>query len=355
MFRSVLTPSFLRAGFNRALFLCIAAICAVTVNGQSRRGVDMDANNVGNGGSATITGRIYYPGGRPFDQRVQVRLQSLNGEQISFSNENGAFTFARLAPGTYYIQLDAGKEYEPVKETAEIMGQRRNSISSGQIVPIYINLKLKVTAVERAGIVDASLAGVPEAAVALYKEAKALGQSGEREKAIELLEQAIEKYPGFMLAYNEKGFQYLQLNQPQKAIEPLEAAIKLSPEAFAPRVNYGAALLQTGRFIGSILELRRALESRESSCYAHICLGVAYLNIGFSVDAERELARALQIGGEESIVAHRYLGGLYAERGDKLRAADELETYLRLSPKTHEAEHIRNVIDALRKGSEAKK
>jgi tetratricopeptide (TPR) repeat protein len=245
--------------------------------------------------------------------------------------------------------LDAGKEYEPVREPAEIIGQRRNSSGSGQVVPVYINLKLKATVVEKAGTIDASLADVPEDGRALYREAKTLGQNGEREKAIELLGRAIEKYPNFMLAYNEKGVQYLLLGRAQKAIEPLEAAIKLSPGAFAPRVNYGAALFQTGRFISSILELRRAVENHESSCYAHIYLGLAYLNTELYEDGERELRRALQIGGDESIVAHRYLGGLYAERGDKMRAADEFETYLRLSPKTPETERFRRIVDSLRR------
>jgi len=330
-------------------------VWAVGINGQSRRGVDMEANNVGNGGSATIMGHIYYPGGRPFDQRVAVRLQSLNGEQISFSNENGAFTFARLSPGTYSIQLDAGKEYETARETVQILGQRRSSIGTGEIVPVYINLKLKVTAVEKAGTVDASLAGVPEAALRLYKEARVLAQNGDRIGAISMLDKAIEKYRDFMLAYNEKGFQYLQLEQPQRAIEPLEAALRLQPAAFTPRVNYGVALLQSGRVIGSILELRQALDGHDSSSRAHLYLGVAYLNVDLNADAERELGRVLELGGGESIVAHRYLGGLYARQGDRARAAEELETYLRLSPTTAEADHIRKIIDGLRKASEAKK
>jgi len=350
-----LSPSQIRAYVYRACVLSIAMIWGLAVNGQSRRGIDMEANNVGNGGSATITGHIYYPGGRPFDQRVAVRLQSLNGEQISFSNENGAFTFARLSPGTYSIQLDAGKDYETARETVQILGQRRSSIGTGEIVPVYINLKLKASTVEKAGTVDANLAGVPDAALKLYKQARALAQNGDRSGAIALLDKAIEKYRDFMLAYNEKGFQYLQLEQPQKAIEPLETALRLQPAAFTPRVNYGVALLQSGRVIGSILELRQALENHDSSCRVHLYLGVAYLNVDLNVDAERELAMALKLGGDEAIVAHRYLGGLYARQGDKSRAAEELETYLRLSPTSAEAEHIRNIIDGLRKASEAKK
>src|SRR5262249_52190129 len=191
-----LTPSQGRAGAFKACLLLIISI-STAANAQTRRGIDMEANNVGNGGAGAITGHIYYPGGRPFDQRVAVRLQSLNGEQVTFANENGTFAFARLSPGTYYIQLDAGKEYEPARETVEILGQRRNSIGSGVVVPVYINLKLKITAVEKAGTIDASIAGVPEAAIKLYREARALGQNGERTKAIELLDKAIKICPDF--------------------------------------------------------------------------------------------------------------------------------------------------------------
>jgi tetratricopeptide (TPR) repeat protein len=355
MFLSARTPSCLRRCFHVVSFVLIAAICAISVNGQIRRGVDLDANNAGNGGAGTITGHIYYPGGRPFDQRISVRLQSLAGEQMTFSNENGNFTFARLSPGTYSIQLDAGKEYEMARETVEIMGQRRSSIGSAVVVPVYINLKVKVTAVEKAGTVDASMAGITDEALKSLKEAKAIGQAGEREKAVELLDKIIGKYPTFMLAHNEKGFQYLQMSQPQKAIEPLEAALKLSPRAFAPRVNYGIALLQSGRLISSILELRQALENHDSSCYAHLYLGVAYLNVDLDVDAEKELAHAIQLGGDDSIAAHKYLGGLYGRQGDKARAADELETYLRLAAKAADAEQVRKAIDGLRKAIEAKK
>jgi tetratricopeptide (TPR) repeat protein len=355
MFHSLLIPPRIRAVFFYTCVFSLGSACSVAVNGQARRGVDMDANNVGNGGAATITGRIYYPGGRPFDQRVAVRLQSISGEQIAFSNENGAFTFARLSAGTYSVQLDAGKEYETARETVEVRGPRRNAIGSGEIVPVYINLKLKVTTVEKAGTIDANLAGVPDAALKLYKEAKTLAQSGEKTRAIELLDKAIEKDPEFMMAYNEKGVQYLQLNQPQKAIEPLEAAIKLSPEAFQPRINYGIALLQSGRPISSVLELRQALQNHDSSCRAHLYLGLAYLSVALNADAEGELQRALKIGGDESVVAHRYLGGLYAIQGDKVRAAEELETYMRLAPKAAEAEHIRVFIETLHKGAQANK
>jgi len=42
--------------------------------------------------------------------------------------------------------------------------------------------------------------------------------------------------------------------------------------------------------------------------------------------------------------AHRLLAIIYSAKGDKKRAAEQLETYLRLAPTTPDAEQIRNVI-----------
>lgn len=46
--------------------------------------------------------------------------------------------------------------------------------------------------------------------------------------------------------------------------------------------------------------------------------------------------------------AHRYLGGIYSGKRDYKRAAEELETYLKLSPKAADAERTRAAIKELR-------
>ena len=65
-------------------------------------------------------------------------------------------------------------------------------------------------------------------------------------------------------------------------------------------------------------------------------------------EAEKELQRAIAIGGDEASLAHRYLGALYVERGEKERAIAELETYLKLMPKAQDANQIREIIKGLR-------
>jgi regulator of sirC expression with transglutaminase-like and TPR domain len=46
--------------------------------------------------------------------------------------------------------------------------------------------------------------------------------------------------------------------------------------------------------------------------------------------------------------AHKYLGGILWQKGDLKRAADELEMYVKLSPKAPDVEQIKGTIKQLR-------
>jgi regulator of sirC expression with transglutaminase-like and TPR domain len=65
-------------------------------------------------------------------------------------------------------------------------------------------------------------------------------------------------------------------------------------------------------------------------------------------EAEKELRRAVNLGGTQLGLAHKYLGGIYWGRGEYRQAADELETYLRLTPNAQDAERVRGTIKELR-------
>jgi regulator of sirC expression with transglutaminase-like and TPR domain len=72
-------------------------------------------------------------------------------------------------------------------------------------------------------------------------------------------------------------------------------------------------------------------------------------------EAEKELRRAIDLAGNvagtQLGLAHKYLGGIYWGRGEYARAADELETYLRLTPNAQDAERVRGTIKELRSKS----
>jgi hypothetical protein len=48
-------------------------------------------------------------------------------------------------------------------------------------------------------------------------------------------------------------------------------------------------------------------------------------------------------------IAHRYLAGIYVEKGDAVEAVKELELYLKVSPNVKESDQIKNLIKELNK------
>jgi tetratricopeptide (TPR) repeat protein len=77
-------------------------------------------------------------------------------------------------------------------------------------------------------------------------------------------------------------------------------------------------------------------------------LGVALMRQKDIDGAEKELQQAAKLGGEHAGRAHYYLGGIYWARKEYKRAADELETYLRLTPRAPDADQVKGTISDLR-------
>ncbi len=316
----------------------------------------------GTGGQHKIQGRIFFPSGRRSDATsVKVTLESSSSEKLFvISDLNGSFSFHSLAPGSYYLTVEAGKDYEPARESVVIEsgGLRSRNIPAAEVartnVPrtfnVIFNLRLKrgVNPDAKPGVYNASLANLPKPAVEAYEKALESVQAGDRKKAIQQLREAISYYPEFALALNELGVQYLKLGQADKAVESFRAALRIKPDEFMPRLNYGIALLEKKQMAEAEAQLRQAVKLSDTSWAAHLYLGITLISLRNFDEAEKELQRTLSIAGEKLSLPHYYLGGIYWRRGDHKRAADELEKYLQLAPKAAEAERIRATIKDLR-------
>ena len=328
--------------------LVVMALAASPARSQTG-GVDFDPGDPGTGGRNSIQGSVYYPSGRHLDKRMRVKLNTLRGGDLTtLTDDNGAFSFRRLAPGSYTVVIDGDKDYEPAIERVDITQPISRASAAGQIITVQIQLRLKQGGGAKPAILNAALAGVPTAAVELYRKALEFAQQGESKKAIEQLEKAISVYPQFMLALNELGVQHLRLGQLDKAVAAFRSALEIAPDVFEPRLNYGIALVYLKQLKDAEAELRLALVKNDSSAVAHYFLGRALAVQRKFDEAEKELERGISLGGSEVGGAHRYLGAIYKERGDNQRAISELETYLRLVPSAEDAAQIRKIIAELK-------
>jgi Flp pilus assembly protein TadD len=333
------------------LLLTVVLVFFFPLAGSAQSG----SASTGTGGSHVIQGHIYFPSGRRVEGSIQVKLQSFSAGEISaMTDSSGSFTFGSLSPGSYTVVVNAGEDYETAREGVFIDTDVNISnipvIAASRRYTVIITLQLKRDPANRprASVVNAALAEVPENARTLYEKGLEQGRAGESLKAIDNLKAAISLYPKFPLALNELGVQYLKINHANKAVEPLTSATKLSPDAFLPRLNLGIALLETQRFAEAETELRDAVKRNDSAPTAHMYLGVALTKLRNYPEAEKELRRAIDLAGTQLGLAHYYLGGIYWGRGEYRQAADELETYLRLTPNAQDAESVRGTIKYLR-------
>ncbi|MBV8858877.1 MAG: tetratricopeptide repeat protein [Acidobacteria bacterium] len=332
--------------------LLLLALACVPAAGQVG-GLD----NSGTGGIHTIQGRLVGPSGRRSDLRLKVRLESSgSGDSYVFSDANGTFRFTGLSPGSYTVVVEGGDEFETASETVLIesstistpRGVVGTPFSRPLTVQVYLRPKRGGDGQAPAGVLNASLATVPKPAVEFYHKGVEAERRNENERAAELLRQAVDAHPDFPLALYELGITYLKLKHPEKAAEALTASLKLVPEDQASLLAYGRALIELRRVAEAEEQFRKVLKKNAASPSAHLYLGMILLGRREFPGAEAELKAAAGTGAGEVVRAHYYLGGLYWELKEYKRAADELETYLKLSPDAPDAGRLRTTIKELR-------
>lgn len=299
-------------------------------------------------GIHSIAGRVYLPTGQRAGPGVLVKLEgNVNGTRTAATDGDGAFAFNGLPAADYQIIVDAGPEYEPLRQTVVIYGTTGNAGigRSAQTIALDIHLLAKGTAIDEAKL----FAGVPKQAVDDYKAAAKSSQAGNSKKAVEQLNAALAIHPTFTLALSDLGVQYLKLGEMGKLAETMETLLKLSPQDTRAHLNLGIALYNQKKFPDAETHLRKAVELASTDPAAHYYLGMTLVSSRRYEEAEKELELAIKNGGDNLALAHKYLGGLYMSSKKNQQAADELEKYLKLDPKAADAERIKGTIKDLRK------
>ena len=325
-------------GLSLVLFLLLVGVRVAAQAGQPPTTPGGMAPTDTGWGGGRITGMILSSDGRRLARRISIRLRSMDkGDRIATSDEQGNFAFTGVPRGDYVLIIDKEADFEPYSENVSVI-----SGGSGPYLSIRLRLKEEINA--KPAVVNAELINVPAHALAFYQKGLEQAQAGNHKAAVEQLRKAIAEYSNFMLAYNELGLQYLKLGELDQADESLTRAVKLAPDSATPLLSHGILLTVRGKFNLAVAELQTALKQKEQSALGHLYLGQALANLGHFGDAQIHLARAIELGGDEVKDAHRFLGGIYLQRGERENAIAEFETYLKLAPKAKDAEQIRQLI-----------
>ncbi len=334
----------------RLVFAVFLSLCfAGSVFAQISTIPDSESQT-GLGGGNSIIGTVFAPSGRPIETRVRIRLSTMTrGDRVATTNETGNFAFRGLPTGSYTISIEKEVEFKPYSQSVDL---RQFQGAPPQVYTLNIRLEFKDRAEGKPEVVSAEFLKVPQKAREYYDNAAEQAKKNDHLGAIEQLKLAIAEYPSFTLAFNELGVQYLRLNQLENADEAFQKALKIEPDSFAALINRGIANVMMKRYGEAVPILRKAVKKNDQSSVGHYFLGQALANLGLFDEAEKELLASLELGKEQMKEAHRILAIIYADRGAKTQAANQLEAYLKLTPDAPDAEKLKEMIRQLKASNE---
>lgn len=344
----VVNNRFLRAHVAESVvaFIMLLLIFNAIADGQGRSPVGS--------GFHKIQGRVRFPSNSPA-VAARVRLENTNSTTImSITDSEGMFYFSGLDAGQYTVIVEAGDDYEIFREVVQIdppVTTSRNIYvpPSPRTFNVLAELRPKATVKNKPGVINASLAATPKTALKEFKKALEAQNKGDTNLAIEKFNAAIKLHPQFFEAHAELGYLYLKIGQLDNSIVSFRKALELDGKNLNVRLNYGIALLNKKQMTEAEKELREVIKGDTKSATAHMYLGIALIGLKRVNEAETVFLQAISIKDDERLAqAHRYLGGIYWGKENYAQAADELEKYLKLTPKASDAEKIREIINQLR-------
>jgi len=312
-------------------------------------------NISGTGGIHEIRGRIYTQIGLVFNSPVEVKLESTTYPSLSlFTDVSASYSFTNLAPGNYVVVVNAGDQFEIVREPILIDGeiQGPNKMTGRTkvfTVPVYLQLKRSTTPRELNRVVNVKWSGVDKEAIRKWER----GSQFVAEKQMELAEaefrESIELAPAFAPAYVSLGKLLLSEVRLDEAISQLHMAIRNDPSDYESRLTIGVAFLNNKDLEAAARELKEAAILNRTAAAPRYYLGVVFVEKKFFDPAQTEFEAAREMNGDRSFkLLHRYLGGIYVAKQMNREAVDELDLYLAQNPAARDGDRIKQTIADLK-------
>lgn len=323
------------------LLLCLASTTYAqghTIRGKIR-------NSLGaNVGRASIT---LEQNGIPVDQTV--------------ANNEGDFSFTGLTETSYTIVVSA-PDYNPGSESVEfVRSTGKEQPGESRTVELTLIAKGGVRP-PRAGLSFAQ--DVPQAARTAFESGIKLARENHLPEALAAYENAVSIFPDYFDAHLVLANELAKQRKFPEAIKHLDEARRVNARDDRVYDLFARVMMQQRKYAVAARIYAEAARLNSTDAQYLLAEGTALVEQGSMTDAaqskaaaeersfafteaERVLLEALKFN-KKLAEAHLQLARLYEKRGERPRAADELEQYLRLTPNVKNADAIRQAIKTLR-------
>ena len=188
----------------------------------------------------------------------------------------------------------------------------------------------------------------------LFCEARMLIDNGKSKDAIPMLQKAIALDPKAAYLHNALAVAYRQEKDQPQALESFTRAATLAPNWSLPRFQIGLSYFVQNQFNQAADEFAKAVALDPSDSISRLMLVRARRGAQNYAQAEKDVQELLRANANYA-PAHQELGLIYEAGKQYGKAADELETYVRLAPNAADSAAMRERARQNRQLSQGKK
>jgi len=318
-----------------------------------------------------LRGKVRNTAGRAMPQ-VLVELQSGNGQMIHqvVTNNEGDFFFPTLTDTTYIVVISL-PDYQPVNERVEFV-KHTSPEQPGETRYVELTLAAKGGGAPVKSSRPVFAQNVPQAARDAFDRAIKLSRESQSKpsatpmqavtslQAVAALQEAIKLFPDYFDAHFALANEWMKDGKLNDAIAELEKARQINPRDDRVYQVFGMALSQQKKFMVAAAVFGEAARLNPTDPQILLLRATALIDHASTLDpskpdreqsfaeAQKSLAKAFEMSGRKLSTTHLQMARIYEKKGERAKAADELEQYLRETPDAKNAAAIREGARKLR-------
>jgi len=295
--------------------------------------------------------------------RISVTLER-NGAMVdqTVTNNEGDFTFSGLTD-TGYTVVVAATDYLPVSTSVEFV-RATASEQPGETRTVEITLTAKVgVRPPRPGL--SFVQDIPPPALAAFESGLKLAREKRDAEAIASYENALKIFPDYFNARFVLANELARQGKFAEAIKHLEEARRVNPKDDRVYDLFARMMMQQRKYAVAARIYAEAARLNAAEPQYQLSEATALVEQASTIDqtksptdaeqrlfalteAEKILTQLSRQDGKLADV-HLQLARVYEKKGERARAAEELEQYLRKAPTAKNAEAVRQAIKSLKK------
>jgi tetratricopeptide (TPR) repeat protein len=184
-------------------------------------------------------------------------------------------------------------------------------------------------------------------ALEMFRKGIELSISGKLQEAVNELNDAILKNPGYALAYGIRGHLNAKLGKNDKAIEDASKAIELDPNFALAYVSRAYIYYRLNDFKKGMIDANRAIELDPNYAFAYVIRGANLCGLGNNQEALEDGEKAVKLSPDN---AYAYLcrSAAHSGLGNNIRAYMDLRTAINLDPDSAEVYIMRAFFERIK-------